>query len=103
MAPHQTIGFRRDEEKVAALYELAESADRDRSYLLNDAVANDLELQEYHTRLVKEGLEAVKKGRTIEAAEVRKRIAKLARGRRARGRFDGPVRPRGSCKSSTIT
>jgi predicted transcriptional regulator len=50
--------------------------------LLNRAVANSLELQEYHARLIKYGLEAVKTGRTMEIAEVRKRIAKVARGRR---------------------
>jgi predicted transcriptional regulator len=84
MSTHRTISFRLDEEKVAALDELAESADRDRSHLLNEAVANFLELQEYHVRLVKEGLEAVKKGRTMEVAEVRERIAKLARSRRSK-------------------
>jgi predicted transcriptional regulator len=84
MSAHRTISFRIDEDKIEALDGLAESADRDRSYLLNEAVANYLELQEYHGRLVKEGLEAVKKGQTIEVAEVRKRIAKLARGRRSK-------------------
>jgi predicted transcriptional regulator len=82
MSTQRTISFRIDEEKVEALDGLAASAERDRSYLLNEAVANYLELQEYHARLVKEGLEAVKKGRTMEVAEVRKRITKLARGRR---------------------
>jgi predicted transcriptional regulator len=84
MSTHRTISFRIDEDKIEALDGLAESADRDRSYLLNEAVANYLELQEYHGRLVKEGLEAVKKGQTIEVAEVRKRIAKLTRGRRSK-------------------
>lgn len=82
MSIHRTISFRIDEEKVEALDGLAASAERDRSYLLNEAVANYLELQEYHARLVKEGLEAVKKGQTMEVAKVRKRIARLARGRR---------------------
>lgn len=84
MSTHRTISFRLDEEKVTALDELAQSVDRDRSHLLNEAVANYLELQEYHARLVKAGLAAVKKGQTIKAAEVRKRIAKLARGLRSK-------------------
>ena len=84
MSTQRTISFRLDEEKIAALDGLAASADLDRSYLLNEAVTNYLELQEYHARLVREGLEAVKKGKTIEPKEVRKRIAKLARSRRSK-------------------
>ncbi len=84
MSQQRTISFRIDEDKVEALDGLAASAERDRSYLLNEAVANYLELQEYHARLVTEGLEAVKKGRTMEVAEVRKRIARLARRRRSK-------------------
>jgi predicted transcriptional regulator len=82
MSTQRTISFRIDEEKIEALDGLAASAERDRSYLLNEAVANYLELQEYHARLVKEGLEAAKKGRAMEVTQVRKRIAKLSRGRR---------------------
>jgi predicted transcriptional regulator len=84
MGLQRTISFRLDEDKVEALDGLAESADRDRSYLLNEAVANYLELQAYHARLVKEGLAAVKAGKTIDPSEVRKRIAKLAHGRRSK-------------------
>ena len=84
MGTQRTISFRLDEDKIAALDGLAKSADRDRSYLLNEAVSNYLELQEYHARLVQEGLEAVKAGRTVTAAQVRKRISKLARGRRSK-------------------
>jgi predicted transcriptional regulator len=84
MGTQRTISFRLDEDKIEALDGLAESVDRDRSYLLNEAVANYLELQAYQARLVKEGLAAVKAGRTIGTAEVRKRIAKLARGRHSK-------------------
>jgi predicted transcriptional regulator len=84
MGNQRTISFRLDEDKIEALDGLAESVDRDRSYLLNEAVANYLELQEYHTNLIKEGLKAVREGRTLETAEVRARIAKLARSRRGR-------------------
>jgi len=84
MGAQRTISFRLDEDKIAALDGLAESVDRDRSYLLNEAVANYLELQAYHARLVKEGLAAVKAGRTLDTMAVRKRIARLARGRRSK-------------------
>jgi predicted transcriptional regulator len=84
MGAQRTISFRLDDDKIAALDDLAENADRDRSYLLNEAVANYLELQTYQTKLVKEGLAAVKAGRTIGTMEVRKRIAKLAHGSRSK-------------------
>lgn len=78
MANHRTISFRLDEDKIEALDGLAANVDRDRTYLLNEAVDNYLELQAYHAGLVKEGLKAVKEGRTLEIAEVRARIKKLA-------------------------
>jgi predicted transcriptional regulator len=84
MGNQRTISFRLDEDKIVALDGLAESVDRDRSYLLNEAVTNYLELQAYQVGLIKEGLKAVKEGRTIESAEVRARITKLARARRAK-------------------
>ncbi len=54
------------------------------SYLLNEAVSNYLELHEYHASLIKEGLKAVREGRTIGTTEVRARITKLARARRSK-------------------
>jgi predicted transcriptional regulator len=84
MGNQRTISFRMDEEKIEELDGLAESADRDRSYLLNEAVNNYLELQAYHASLIKEGLKAAREGRTIETAEVRARIAKRARTRRGK-------------------
>jgi predicted transcriptional regulator len=83
MKNQRTISFRLDEDKLKALDGLAETVDRDRTYLLNEAVSNYLELQAYHQSLIKEGLKAVKEGRTIETSEVRARISKLARSRRA--------------------
>ena len=79
----RTISFRLDEDKLKALDGLAETVDRDRTYLLNEAVTNYLELQEYHVSLIKQGLKALKDGRTIETSELRARITKLARTRRA--------------------
>ena len=79
MSTQRTISFRLDQQKVKALDELAEEADRDRSYLLNEAIDNYLELQKYHASLVQEGLKAVKEGRTMAADAVRERIRKRAR------------------------
>jgi predicted transcriptional regulator len=82
MSKQRTISFRLDKTKVEALDGLAESVERDRTYLLNEAVTNYLELQQYQIGLIKEGLKAVKDGRTMETSEVRARITKLAHSRR---------------------
>jgi predicted transcriptional regulator len=57
---------------VDTLDALAETMDRDRSYLLNEAVERYLELNEYHIRLIKKGLRAAKEGRLISHADVKK-------------------------------
>lgn len=84
MGNQRTVSFRLDEDKIEALDGLAESVDRDRSYLLNEAVTNYLELQAYQVGLIKEGLKAVKEGRTVEIADVRARITRLAGARRSK-------------------
>jgi predicted transcriptional regulator len=62
---------------------IAYTSNRDRSSLLNEAVANYLDLQAYHAGLIKKGLMAVKQGRTIDMAEMRAKIVSLARARRS--------------------
>lgn len=66
----RTISFRIDPEKVAQLDQLAKSIDRDRSYLLNEAVEGYLNEQRRFAALVKEGLEASRKGDLVDDEEV---------------------------------
>lgn len=75
----KTISFRISSETVDTLDALAETMDRDRSYLLNEAVERYLELNEYHIRLIKKGLRAAKEGRLISHADVKKMISKMGR------------------------
>jgi predicted transcriptional regulator len=82
MSRARNIRFRLDEDKIDALDAIAYNSNRDRSSLLNEAVANYLDLHAYHSGLIKKGLMAVKQGRTIGTAEVRARIVSLERGRR---------------------
>ena len=58
---------------------LAESLDRDRSYLLKEAVEQYLELNEYHTKLIAKGLRAARERKFVPHAEVRKMIQKMGR------------------------
>ena len=77
MSTQRTISFRIDEEKVEALDGLAASAERDRSYLLNEAVEHYLELNEYHAKLMAKGLRAAKEGNFMASAKVEKMIQKM--------------------------
>ncbi len=75
----KTVSFRADARKIAALDALAEVQDRDRSYVLNEAIENYLDLQAYHTRLVENGIRQIEAGDVVDHAEVEKMIEKLLR------------------------
>ena len=75
----KTISFRAPAEKIDALDSLATAQDRPRSYLINEAINNYLELQAYQDALVRKGLEAVRKGDVISHEEVVKQLRKSGR------------------------
>ena len=79
MSTQRTISFRIPAEKVEALDALAETMDRDRSYLLNEAVERYLELNEYHVKLIEKGLRAAERGDFVPDAEMKKLIARMRR------------------------
>ena len=78
----KTISFRADAEKIAALDSLAAAQDRPRSYLINEAINNYLELQAYQDELVRKGMEDVRQGRVVSHEEVLRRIKKTGRASR---------------------
>ena len=72
----QTISFRLESDKVAALDELADSMDRDRTYLLNEAVNAYLELQQWQVDRIEAGLAEADAGKVIPHSKVRAMAAK---------------------------
>ena len=56
MPDEKTISFRADAAKIDELDQLAASQDRPRSYLINEAINNYIELHAYHDALVRQGL-----------------------------------------------
>ncbi|MGB8769786.1 MAG: ribbon-helix-helix protein, CopG family [Candidatus Korobacteraceae bacterium] len=76
---HKTVSFRADAKKVKALDTLASAQDRDRSYLLNQAVDNYLDLQHYHIELIEKGIRQADAGELVDHSEVEKMAAKLRR------------------------
>jgi len=52
----EVITFRLDSEKKSALDAIAESLDRDRSFLINEAIATYLEVHQWQLNHIREGL-----------------------------------------------
>jgi predicted transcriptional regulator len=75
----KTISFRADAEKIDALDSLAAAQDRPRSYLINEAIANYIEMHTYQDALVRKGLEDVRKGRIVGHEEVTRRLKNTGR------------------------
>jgi len=89
MSSPRIISFRIAPEKVAQLDSIAKAMDRDRSYLLNEAVENYLSEQQRFAAMVEEGLEASRKGELIDHEDVGRMIDSWARERgsdKARGK-----------------
>jgi len=74
MSADRIVSFRIAREKVSALDSLARSVDRDRTFLLNEAVETYLARQRRFVELVEEGLKASERGELIDDEEVGARI-----------------------------
>jgi RHH-type transcriptional regulator, rel operon repressor / antitoxin RelB len=79
MSELKTVSFRIRAEAVESLDALAETMDRDRTYLLNEAVERYLELNEYHIKLIKKGLRAAEAEDFVPDAEMKKLIGRMRR------------------------
>jgi predicted transcriptional regulator len=77
----KTISFRANTEKIDALDSLAAAQDRPRSYLINEAITNYIQLHAYQDALVRKGLEDMRKGRIFSHQEVVNRLTRAGRAR----------------------
>jgi predicted transcriptional regulator len=77
----KTISFRARADKIEELDAIAAAQDRPRSYLINEAITNYLDLHAYQDELVRRGLEEMRAGQVVSHAEVVKRFKRT-------GRFD---------------
>jgi len=68
----QTISFRLESDKVDALDTLAKALDRDRTYLLNEAVSAYLDVQQWQLEHIKDSIKQADAGRLIDHGEIRK-------------------------------
>jgi predicted transcriptional regulator len=67
----QTVSFRLTSDKVSALDELANSLDRDRTYLLAEAVQAYLDTQQWHLEQIRAGIAEADAGKVIEHRRVK--------------------------------
>ena len=79
MSNEKTISFRAVAETIDKLDSLAAAQDRSRSYLINDAINNYIELHAYQDALVRKGIEEMRRGRIVSHDEVVKRLRKRLR------------------------
>jgi len=77
----RTISFRAVAEEIEALDSLAAKQERPRSYLINEAIANYIELHAYQDALVQKGLEEMRKGRVVSHEQVLKGLKRTGRAR----------------------
>jgi predicted transcriptional regulator len=77
----RTVSFRAVAEKIDVLDALAAAQDRKRSYVINEAINNYIELHAYQDALVRKGLEEMRKGLVVSHEEVAKRFQKPRRAR----------------------
>lgn len=74
-----TVSFRLDSDKVSALDTLARALDRDRSYLLNEAVESYLEVQQWQVEQIREGIRQADRGKLMDHSEVKRMAARWRR------------------------
>jgi predicted transcriptional regulator len=65
-----SITFRTDVKTRDAIDEVAKTMDRDRSYVVKEAVAQYLDLQQWQIEHIKMGLSDAEAGRFVDEAEI---------------------------------
>lgn len=71
----QTISFRIDDQKKSRIDKLADLQDRNRSYVINEAIDNYLELMGWQLKHIEEGLAQAECGDFADDEEVRTAFA----------------------------
>ncbi|HTO85677.1 MAG TPA: CopG family transcriptional regulator [Methylomirabilota bacterium] len=72
-----TVTFRLDAKKRAQLDAIADGMDRDRSYVLTEAVDAYLDVHQWQAEHIRKGLSEARAGRFATDAEVKRTFARL--------------------------
>lgn len=68
----ETIAFRLDQDKKAILDAIAQSLDRDRSYVINEAVSAYIELHKWQVEEIKQAIAEADAGEFADDAKISK-------------------------------
>jgi RHH-type transcriptional regulator, rel operon repressor / antitoxin RelB len=79
MATTTTLSFRTEVKTREQIDKMAELLDRDRSWVINEAVGHYLELQAWQLQQIEEGIRELDAGKGYTLEEVRDRFAKLSK------------------------
>jgi predicted transcriptional regulator len=82
MRTPKTISFRIDSDKVDALDAIAANMQRDRSFLLNEAVNAYLEWNADFEQSILAGIKDAREGRVVDHEVVRRRLASIGKKRK---------------------
>ena len=74
------LSFRTEETTRDKLDRIAESLNRNRNWVINEAIAAYLDLHRWQMEHIEQGLRDIEDGRTYSTSQVRARLAKKARG-----------------------
>ena len=67
----KAVTFRLDDDKLQSLDQIASSMDRDRSYVLNEAVGNYLEVKQWHADQIRQAIAGADAGEFATNEDVR--------------------------------
>jgi predicted transcriptional regulator len=76
MKAAKTVTFRIDSEKVEKLDSYAAQDERDRSFLVNEAISRYLEARDFQVARIEEGIRQADAGKLLEHDEVMDRLRK---------------------------
>ncbi len=75
----ETVTLRIETEKKEAVDAIADALDRDRSYILNEAITAYLDAHRWHLEHIEKGLRQAKAGRFATERQVKRALARWRR------------------------
>lgn len=79
----KSVSFRMTSKKLERLDSLAGAQHRDRTFILNEAIDNYLDLYDYHVSLVEQGLRDIETGKVTSHEEVGRQLKAQRAARKA--------------------
>jgi predicted transcriptional regulator len=80
----KTVSFRALSAKIDRIDSLAGTQQRDRTFILNEAIDNYLDLHDYHRSLIEQGLDDAAAGRVVSHERVERQLSAQRKARKSR-------------------